>query len=37
MNEATLSGKLDLASGGVGPPTIWGKTRGNIGAKGDYR
>jgi NitT/TauT family transport system substrate-binding protein len=35
MNEAILSGKLDLASGGVAPLlTIWGKTRGNIGVKG---
>ena len=35
MNEAIISGNLDLASGGVGPLlTIWGKTRGNIGVKG---
>ena len=35
MNEAILSGSLDLASGGIGPLlTIWGKTRGNIGVKG---
>jgi len=35
MNDAILSGNLDLASGGVGPLlTIWGKTRGNIGVKG---
>ena len=35
MNEAILSGDLDLASGGISPLlTIWGKTRGNIGVKG---
>jgi NitT/TauT family transport system substrate-binding protein len=35
MNEAMLSGNLDLASGGVGPLlTIWGKTRTNIMVKG---
>jgi len=35
MNEAMLSGDLDLASGGISPLlTIWGKTRGNIGVKG---
>ena len=35
INEAILSGNLDLGSGGVGPLlTIWGKTRGNIGVKG---
>src|SRR5262245_8973054 len=35
MNEAILSGNLDLASGGIGPLlTIWGKTRGNLGVKG---
>ena len=35
MNEAILSGSLDLASGGIGPLlTIWGKTRGNVGVKG---
>ena len=35
MNDAILSGTLDLASGGVGPLlTIWGKTRDNIGVKG---
>jgi NitT/TauT family transport system substrate-binding protein len=34
MNEAILSGDLDLASGGISPLlTIWGKTRGNIGVK----
>lgn len=35
MNEAIISGNLDLASGGVGPLlTIWGRTRGNMGVKG---
>src|SRR3954447_1034034 len=35
MNDAILSGSLDLASGGVGPMiTIWGKTRSGIGVKG---
>jgi len=35
MNEAIISGNLDLASGGVGPIlTIWGKTRANLGVKG---
>jgi NitT/TauT family transport system substrate-binding protein len=35
VNEAILSGSLDLGSGGIGPLlTIWGKTRGNIGIKG---
>jgi NitT/TauT family transport system substrate-binding protein len=35
MNEAMLSGNLDLASGGVGPLlTIWGKTQTNIMVKG---
>jgi NitT/TauT family transport system substrate-binding protein len=35
MNDAILSGRLDFASGGVGPLlTIWGKTRGSIGVKG---
>jgi NitT/TauT family transport system substrate-binding protein len=35
MNDAILSGSLDLASGGVGPMiTIWGKTRTTIGVKG---
>jgi NitT/TauT family transport system substrate-binding protein len=34
MNEALISGNLDLASGGVGPLlSIWGKTRGNLGVK----
>ena len=35
INEALISGNLDIASGGVGPfLTIWGRTRGNIGVKG---
>jgi NitT/TauT family transport system substrate-binding protein len=35
MNEAIISGNLDLASGGVGPLlTIWGRTRANLGVKG---
>ncbi|PNG24343.1 ABC transporter substrate-binding protein [Methylocella silvestris] len=35
MNEALLSGNLDLAAGGVGPMlTIWGKTQKNIKVKG---
>ncbi|MEE7442015.1 ABC transporter substrate-binding protein [Methylobacterium oryzae] len=35
MNEALLSGNLDLASGGVGPfLTIWGRTQGNLKVKG---
>lgn len=35
MNEALLSGNLDLAAGGVGPMlTIWGRTRGNLQVKG---
>ena len=35
MNDAIISGSLDLASGGVGPMlTIWGKTRGGLGVKG---
>ena len=35
MNEAILSGNLDLASGGVGPLlTIWAKTRNNYKVKG---
>ena len=35
MNEAILSGKVDLASGGIAPLlAIWGRTRGNIGVKG---
>jgi NitT/TauT family transport system substrate-binding protein len=35
MNEALLSGSIDLASGGVGPMlTIWGKTVNNLKVKG---
>jgi NitT/TauT family transport system substrate-binding protein len=35
MNEALLSGNLDLAAGGVGPLlTIWGKTQTNLMVKG---
>ena len=35
INEALISGNLDLAAGGVGPLlTIWGKTRGSLGVKG---
>ena len=35
MNEALISGTLDIVSGGVGPMlVIWGKTRGNLGVKG---
>lgn len=35
MNEALLSGNLDLAGGGVGPLlTIWGKTQNNYKVKG---
>lgn len=35
MNEALLSGNLDLAGGGVGPLlTIWGKTQNNYKIKG---
>lgn len=35
MNEALLSGNLDLAAGGVGPfLTIWGRTQTNIKVKG---
>jgi NitT/TauT family transport system substrate-binding protein len=35
MNDAIISGNLDLASGGVGPMiTIWGKTRSSLGVKG---
>ena len=35
MNEALLSGNLDLASGGVGPfLTIWGRTQGNLKVRG---
>jgi NitT/TauT family transport system substrate-binding protein len=35
MNEALISGNLDLASGGVGPMlTIWSKTRGRLDVHG---
>jgi NitT/TauT family transport system substrate-binding protein len=35
MNEALISGTLDIVSGGVGPMlVIWGKTRGNLAVKG---
>ena len=35
INEALISGNLDLAAGGVGPLlTIWGRTRGSLGVKG---
>lgn len=35
MNEALLSGNLDVAGGGVGPMlTIWGRTRNNMQVKG---
>jgi len=35
MNEALISGTLDIVSGGVGPMlVIWGKTRNNLGVKG---
>lgn len=34
INEALISGNLDLAAGGVGPLlTLWGRTRGNLGVK----
>ena len=34
MNDALLSGNLDIAAGGVGPLlTIWARTRGNINVK----
>src|SRR5579872_3396949 len=35
MNEALISGSLDLASGGVGPLlTIWSKTQGRLEVRG---
>lgn len=35
MNEALLSGNLDIAAGGVGPMlTIWARTRNNLKVKG---
>jgi NitT/TauT family transport system substrate-binding protein len=34
MNDALLSGSLDIASGGVAPPIVlWDKTRGNLDVK----
>jgi NitT/TauT family transport system substrate-binding protein len=35
MNDALISGSLDLAAGGVGPlVTIWARTKGNLNVKG---
>jgi NitT/TauT family transport system substrate-binding protein len=35
MNDALISGSLDLAAGGVGPlVTIWARTKGNMNVKG---
>ncbi|HEX2116910.1 MAG TPA: ABC transporter substrate-binding protein, partial [Alphaproteobacteria bacterium] len=35
MNDALISGSLDLAAGGVGPlETIWARTKGNLNVKG---
>jgi NitT/TauT family transport system substrate-binding protein len=35
MNDALISGSLDIVSGGVGPMlVIWGKTRTSLGVKG---
>lgn len=35
MNDALLSGNLDIAAGGVGPMlTLWGKTRNNLKVRG---
>ena len=35
MNDALISGSVDIVSGGVGPLLIiWGKTRTNLGVKG---
>lgn len=35
MNDALISGNLDMASGGVGPlVTIWARTKGNMNVKG---
>ena len=35
MNDALISGSLDMASGGVGPlVTIWARTQGNLNVKG---
>jgi NitT/TauT family transport system substrate-binding protein len=35
MNDALISGSLDMAAGGVGPlVTIWARTKGNLNVKG---
>jgi NitT/TauT family transport system substrate-binding protein len=35
INDALLSGQIDIAAGGVGPMlTIWAKTKGNLNVKG---
>src|ERR1700739_2078304 len=35
MNDALLSGRLQFASGGVGPfVTLWARTRGNLDVQG---
>ena len=35
MNDALISGSLDMASGGVGPlVTVWARTKGNLNVKG---
>jgi NitT/TauT family transport system substrate-binding protein len=35
INDALISGSIDLAAGGVGPMlTLWGRTRGNLRVKG---
>jgi NitT/TauT family transport system substrate-binding protein len=35
INDALISGSVDLAAGGVGPMlTLWGRTRGNLRVKG---
>ena len=35
INDAMISGNIDLAAGGVGPMlTLWGRTRGNLRVKG---
>jgi NitT/TauT family transport system substrate-binding protein len=35
MNDALISGSLDMASGGVGPlVTIWARTKGNLNVRG---
>src|SRR3954451_22855933 len=34
INDALISGNVDIASGGVGPMlTVWGRTRGNLKVK----